>query len=83
MLGKKGSSGPEREVDLESQRPSKRARVEDSDDTKEAHPSEDASRDLANDDWDEEEVGEDEHEPARASDLYLDTVSSSVYHSQV
>ena len=55
----------------------------DSDDTKEAHPSEDASRDLANDDWDEEEVGEDEHEPARASDLYLDTVSSSVYHSRL
>lgn len=82
MSGKKGLSNAEGEEDTDSQRPSKRPRVGDHHDTREAsttHASVDQTN-PTNDDWDEDEMGGGEAEPARASDLYLDTVSNSTLY---
>ncbi|KAK7686578.1 hypothetical protein QCA50_010178 [Cerrena zonata] len=78
MAGKKGMSTPERELNSESQRPSKRPRVDDHNDTTETNTEHTSADNPTDDGWDEEEMGGDEAEPARASDLYLDTINRAV-----
>lgn len=83
MDQKTGKAGVERELESVSERPTKRPRVEDQNgpvdaSAGESTPSQNTQLqiDTLEDDWNEDEEIEGVPEPARASDLYLDTVSS-------
>ncbi|CAL1694265.1 unnamed protein product [Somion occarium] len=85
MDQKTGKAGVERELESVSERPTKRPRVEDQNgpvdaSAGESTPSQNTQLqiDTLEDDWNEDEEIEGVPEPARASDLYLDTINRAV-----